>query len=195
MYRNKFRNKDTGQEELLLVRHKTGSEEAELSRDLLWTKPVDSSIYEECDIENDKMPFTMFGVECEKGWYKLIQPIVDWVDNYNSKLNNDEYPIYFTQIKEKYGTLRIYVSHGTDELFKMIDDAEAKSATVCEECGSTEDVGQTLGYVRTLCKDCAVKEAKNTYGCVEWEKDGKYYFVSSDGSIELDKEMEEEELP
>jgi hypothetical protein len=40
-----------------------------------------------------------------------------------------------SQIKEKYGTLRFYLSSGTDAMWKAVNAAEAKSCHTCERCG------------------------------------------------------------
>ena len=99
-------------------------------------------------------PYDLFGIECEKGWFKLLEPIFDYIKEYN-KDKDDEHKIQITQIKEKWGTLRVYVNFGTDELFKLIDEAEDKSETVCEFCGSEENVGTVLtGWFRTICEKC-----------------------------------------
>jgi hypothetical protein len=55
-----------------------------------------------------------------------------------------------TQVKEKFGTLRFYVSGGDDFTNGVIRMAEAMSSVTCEECGKP---GTTSGpgWVRTLC--------------------------------------------
>lgn len=62
-----------------------------------------------------------------------------------------EYP-RFMQIKEKYGGLRLY---GAGELESPL---ESLSYHVCEECGSYYKIGRTQGWIKTLCKECAIKE-------------------------------------
>lgn len=63
--------------------------------------------------------------------------------------------IYVMQIKEKFGTLRFYLSEETDEMSKLIEEAEAKSAETCEVCGAPGTPG-TLGkngyWITTLCE-------------------------------------------
>ena len=61
--------------------------------------------------------------------------------------------LVFTQIKEKYGTLRVY-SHGGDNFCSgVIAMTEAMSAVTCENCGlpgsSNDD-----GWITTLCDAC-----------------------------------------
>lgn len=85
--------------------------------------------------EEPKYPYELFGVECGDGWKHLYQPIIEYVVEYNLKQDNDEDKIEIHQIKEKFGGLRVYLSRYTEELRKMIDDAEEKSFNTCEICG------------------------------------------------------------
>ena len=98
-----------------------------------------------------KTPYELFGWECETGWDKLIEPIVDFINKWNTEHPKEEETIYIDQIKEKFGTLRIYVSNAPKELYDMIDEAERRSCNVCEKCGSEENVGMVLtGWYRTI---------------------------------------------
>lgn len=62
-----------------------------------------------------------------------------------------------SQVKEKFGGLRFYVDGGTKKHYAYISFAEAMSYTICEECGATQNVHQTTGWVRTICVPCAEK--------------------------------------
>jgi hypothetical protein len=64
-----------------------------------------------------------------------------------------------TQVKEKYGTLRFYLSASTDEMENIIDEAERLSAITCEQCGADAKLRGT-SWVTTLCDQCYEKEAK-----------------------------------
>jgi hypothetical protein len=74
-------------------------------------------------------------------------------------------PFQFTQIKEKYGTLRLdYVPYdGYKGALAGIEAmAEAMSARTCERCGSTSSVMRSTEcwmYVR--CKECIAEELKD----------------------------------
>ena len=93
--------------------------------------------------------------ECGKGWYPLLEPIYDFVMWYNSTHSE---PIEFRQIKEKFGGLRVYVNFHIKELDELIDKAERKSFSVCEKCGSEENVttkpNRPYGWILTLCDNC-----------------------------------------
>ena len=68
-------------------------------------------------------PIELFGIECGKGWYKLIEPIIKYIEEYNQD-KKEEDKIKIIQIKEKFGELRFYTNFGTEELHKMIEEAE-----------------------------------------------------------------------
>ena len=59
------------------------------------------------------------------------------------------------QVKEKFGNLRIYCD-GEDEYIRgVISMGEALSRSICENCGTNENVSKNKnGWVTTLCKSC-----------------------------------------
>ena len=140
-------------------------------------------------------PFELFGVECRKGWYKLIEPIFKYIEDYNKDKENDNDKIVVLQCKEKWGGLIIYTNFGTDELHKMIDDAEEKSYGICEDCGSETDVGMRItGWYTTMCLDCLKKEIQERGYPQRWERnsDNKLFWVNVDGTME---EIDKKDLP
>ena len=62
----------------------------------------------------------------------------------------------FMQIKEKFGTLRMYYEGGDETTSAIVSFAENMSETTCEVCG---DVGQVYGggWISTLCRKHAVE--------------------------------------
>lgn len=62
-----------------------------------------------------------------------------------------------SQVKEKYGTLRFYMSSANDKMYDMIEDAESKSAVTCEECGQPGEL-RGGGWLRTLCDVHAIRQ-------------------------------------
>ena len=80
-----------------------------------------------------------------KGWIPLVEELAE-------KLA-EVYPEYkITQIKEKFGGLRFYVSGMTEEGWKLIDEAERKSLTICEVCGKLGKIRKG-GWWKTLCDE------------------------------------------
>ena len=91
--------------------------------------------------------------ECGPGWNKLI---CDLIQNLIDIGWNKE----IAQIKEKFGTLRFYPGGCTEEQLKLIVEAERKSSTICEYCGSKDAKLYTDGWYTTECKDCRNKKNK-----------------------------------
>ena len=58
-----------------------------------------------------------------------------------------------SQVKEKWGGLRFYMTSGSDEIYDLINKATALSCKTCEECGSPGEERDT-SWVHTLCDDC-----------------------------------------
>ena len=96
-----------------------------------------------------------FGCEHSDGWFNIIKSVCAVIASYNEHSGNKEF--LFTQIKEKYGTLRLY-SHGADEfVIGVIAMAEAMSAVTCELCGSPGKL-ITEGWLTTRCDQCHSKD-------------------------------------
>lgn len=101
-------------------------------------------------------PFELFGIECGSGWKNLYGPVIERINRYNEEHPED--PIQVEQIKEKWGTLRIYVRSAPQEIYDLIDEAEQKSQYTCEDCGFQNKekvkIRNTGGWYRTLCERC-----------------------------------------
>ena len=87
-----------------------------------------------------------FGIETGDGWFQLIDQACQKITEVSPKA-------YFTQIKEKYGILCLYLV-GNDAAHDAAEWAENQSSHVCEHCGSTQEVTTEGGWLRTLCKTC-----------------------------------------
>ena len=64
--------------------------------------------------------------------------------------------IVLDQIKEKFGTLRIYYtdySKSQEYISGVFDFAEAMSVHICEECGKQGKTRGDLSWMKTLCAD------------------------------------------
>jgi len=92
-----------------------------------------------------------------KRYYK----IADWIWNNAPKGKRPPISLSVTQIKEKFGSLRFYYSGGDDSISGMVFLTQRLSYKICETCGSTKNVTQTEGWIKTLCEDCMTKIKKN----------------------------------
>ena len=87
-----------------------------------------------------------WGIETSDGWFELIYDL-------SKKLSKVSPECEASQVKEKFARLRFYVDNCNEEGHKLIDEAERKSGTICEECGKPGKVREDLGWVRTLCDE------------------------------------------
>ena len=96
--------------------------------------------------------------ECGKGWWPLIEKVAAAIDSFNAA--HPDSPVEVTQIKQKFGGLRIYHHNTPEDIRQLIDEAIEASWHTCERCGATEGVATNLeGYRLTLCLECR-KEIK-----------------------------------
>ena len=89
-----------------------------------------------------------WGFECGDGWFNLIDTLCYSIQRYIDVTGAPQ--VVVDQVKEKFGTLRFYVTGGDYNTSGMITLAENLSGKICEECGSHGTVGAN-GWIRTLC--------------------------------------------
>lgn len=101
-----------------------------------------------------------WGIECGSGWYGIIDELCAKIQAHCEENGYDD--VMFSQCKEKYGTLRVYVNFGSDEIYAYIDVAQEKSSHVCELCGSKRGTLRSdRGWYMTRCKKCWTKYNKD----------------------------------
>lgn len=98
------------------------------------------------------------------GWYDLFHDMCE-------ELMTLDLPegFKFTQIKEKFASLRVYTSPYSKETQAVIEKAETRSHKTCEMCGTTANVEQRSGrWMVTRCDDCeAVVQEEYTAGWID----------------------------
>lgn len=109
------------------------------------------SEYPEFFTGDPKYPSMMFGIECGPGWYNIIlwtcSELKEYFNNQDPKLLED---FYFTQIKEKFGGLRIYTSFSTNEIEEIISKACKMASVTCEETGEVGKLREINGWYHTV---------------------------------------------
>lgn len=95
-------------------------------------------------------------ISCDAGWYPLITTL-----GADLARVDPHYEVH--QIKEKFGALRFYADTNLggdlgERFDALIEDAEARSAHICERCGSHSaelcSSGTTYMRYKTLCDAC-----------------------------------------
>lgn len=104
------------------------------------------------------------GFSCDDGWFDLIYEAATVIEAELLKMNaRNRYEYAVEQVKEKFGTIRIYIHRENDVINEAISKAYAKSAVTCEKCG---EPGKTMSgsWVQTLCHNC------NSARVADWVK-------------------------
>jgi hypothetical protein len=115
-------------------------------------------IHPDPELKNNLMAF---GFECGEGWYPLIFELFDKVQDLIDKTS--EYAILeVVQVKEKWGSLRVYWNFYYKEIEDLTKIYEDESFKVCEKCGSKENVTMHVihGWYTTICDGCYNKREK-----------------------------------
>ena len=95
-----------------------------------------------------------------KGWHNLIVDMSSEIIAYLRRQNFDPYLFHIDQLKEKFGSIRLYYSlhyadHSDDEgIDDIIEKYEEISEHTCCECGK-EATLMSKGWICPYCKDCA----------------------------------------
>lgn len=99
------------------------------------------------------------GAGCGDGWLPLIERLI-------VKLIDLGWDKDCHQIKEKFGGLRFYIGAGEDEVRAAIDQAEAESFKVCEDCGAPGK-RRSGGWIKTRCNACEADRSKTRLGPID----------------------------
>ena len=91
-----------------------------------------------------------------KGWAPLIDQVFDRIE-WDIKHHQGRFlgSLVITQVKEKFGTLRMYHYCDNDPGYAngYMAAIESMSAHICEDCGKPGTTGGR-GWIKTLCDDC-----------------------------------------
>lgn len=97
-----------------------------------------------------------FGCEHSDGWFNIIRAMCREIDAHLKNMK-DPFDYEFVQIKEKFGTLRVYDNGHDDHIAGIIRMAESMSSMTCEVTGKPGRLYRSGTWYRTLCDE----EAQN----------------------------------
>lgn len=98
-----------------------------------------------------------WGCEHSDGWYAIVRTMCLAISRH-VKSSKEPIDFKFDQVKEKFGTLRVY-SSGADEFISgVICMAENISASTCEVTGKPGQMCRKGHWFRTLSREQAAKD-------------------------------------
>lgn len=101
-----------------------------------------------------------YGPEVEDGWEPLVRYALTEIEAERQRLLKSEpekADFRVSQIKEKFGGLRIHLWGGNERVRAIINHAEWASFTICEMCGTTSGITVAGGWIKALCGPCREK--------------------------------------
>ena len=104
-----------------------------------------------------------WGVEIGPGWYDLVYELSAKIDAIIQTFPKDYAQNYrASQVKEKFGGLRFYMTKSTPEIQELIHQAESESFKMCQTCGKPGKI-VTGGWLYASCKEHAKPEHKKQF--------------------------------
>jgi hypothetical protein len=110
---------------------------------------------EECDNMTNGVTFSpiAFFFECGDGWADLLVELCEKIQSHLVTLSPESvYDIVALQVKEKYGSLRFYISSYDEVIECLIDEYSRKSRYVCETCGKPGKIRGSV-WLYAACND------------------------------------------
>jgi len=99
-----------------------------------------------------------FYYECADGWIPLLESLFHTIEKHLQHQEQIRKPVNFriTQMKEKFGCLRVYYDGGDDYIYGSIRMAENVSSKICERCANKGEVRKG-SWIQVLCDECQEK--------------------------------------
>lgn len=83
--------------------------------------------------------FDIFGLECGPFWFPLLQPIFDYIDEYNADETHVE-KIQVRRVFSNNGQLDVSLNFRPHTLGNLINDIAQQASTICQYCGTTHTI-------------------------------------------------------
>ena len=97
-----------------------------------------------------------WGFSCDDGWFQIIWDASEKLEaiartQSPPKDGEEDERLCATQIKQKFGGLRIYTNQYSDEIDTIITEAEKQASVTCEICGEPGTLRQKNLWLSTKC--------------------------------------------
>lgn len=83
-----------------------------------------------------------------RGWMHIIDDLCTtlqiWSDVHSQQVE-------ITQVKEKFGGLRVYTLYSNEDIDYLITQAEQRAKHTCEVCGNPGTLDTKRSWIKTLC--------------------------------------------
>ena len=91
-------------------------------------------------------------VSVDQGWQKIVKLLCE---NIQGRMDDRNVKVSMTQIKEKFGKLRVYYISDDPYVSGLVDMAQDVANNTCEFCGTDGELVLVGKEIRTLCAEHA----------------------------------------
>jgi hypothetical protein len=99
----------------------------------------------------NKYKFIKCSYECNSGWYQMLDELFGKIQSIVDELPKGEFEFEVVQVKEKFGTLRVYCNYYVEDIEDLIETYSKISGHVCEVCGEDGKLQEENGWYKTVC--------------------------------------------
>ncbi|KAK5945391.1 hypothetical protein PMZ80_002596 [Knufia obscura] len=114
----------------------------------------------------DSESLMCYGFECGDGWYDVLYEMSTKIKAaVDAEEDVEPREVAVSQVKEKLGGLRVYMSGNkvdVDGVRQALEDASRRAASTCERCGSEGSLKKNHGWLMTLCGECEETRKANS---------------------------------
>lgn len=103
------------------------------------------------DASNLRLSLMSFGFDCGNGWYGIIYDLFERLEPLVAALDDGGTAFQIFQVKEKFGSLLVYINCSSDEIDAAIEAAGELSIQPANP-GSLER--NETGWQKSLCPPC-----------------------------------------
>lgn len=101
-----------------------------------------------------------WGFSTPDSWEPVIRKLSEKLEKMILELPKDQREYCMaSQVKEKFGELRFYMTSSTEEMDMAIQEAETECWEICAGCGSRASI-TTKGWITRLCRECFKKKVR-----------------------------------
>jgi hypothetical protein len=121
---------------------------------------------------NGREPWSMFGFECSDGWEPSIRKTAEKLEPLIVAAKEKDPEGYeagyyrTSQLKEKFGSGRWYLSGATDEMHDLVEEWEHVTYEICETCGQPGKL-RGHGWLYTACFEHTKEDDRDSLEIVE----------------------------
>ena len=120
------------------------------------------------ETEEERLKHNWWTVWNNHGWEKIWKKYLSVLfEEYDKMSDEAKKGFMIMDTKEKYGTLRVSTSYGTDKMLEAENILFMMSEWTCSRCGKmprtsngNRIIWETRGYICPYCKNCVKKEMK-----------------------------------